>query len=147
MKKYLESAQEFLDADRPVPGELLEKLSSREREMLTMMLKLKSELPQEMPNPPEFLFSEDTIPSARTGNPKKAVFSGILAAASAAAAVLLILAGISLNRSMETRRLLKEDTALFVEQLFRDDPAQSSFLELETPQGLFEDQYLSDLGL
>ena len=48
MKNYLDLAQDFIDAGRTIPDEILQRLNFRERQLITKILEIKNQLQTEM---------------------------------------------------------------------------------------------------
>ncbi len=138
MKNYLEFAQNLLDEGETVPDEILLKMDYREREIILNIIKIKETLNK------EFDIStpvRDTI----VINPtfiKKRISMKLLYSA---AALFIIGIYFPISESIETRTLLKEETAEFVEALFEDNYGVYSPTGYDSTEEWFSSSILPDL--
>lgn len=114
---YLELAQNLIDSNRTIPNEILFLMDSRERQIITEILKIKEQLKVEIENtlPQKNLYLKKSPYSSQQK------FRPNFKFLYAAAAILIALLYFPVNRSIETRILIKEDTEKFVDQLFQEN--------------------------
>ncbi|MCK5674402.1 MAG: hypothetical protein KAH95_13565 [Spirochaetales bacterium] len=134
---YLELAQDLIDSNKKIPNEILFLMNSRERQIITEILKMKEQFKDEIENflPKKNLYLKN-IP-----NSFQRRFRPNLKFLYAAAAILIALIYFPVNRSIETRILIKEDTARFVDQLFQEN--EESYLLADI--GITEDWFDSNI--
>ena len=134
---YLELAQDLIDSNKKIPNEILFLMNSRERQIITEILKMKEQFKDEIENflPKKNLYLKN-IP-----NSFQRRFRPNLKFLYAAAAILIALIYFPVSRSIETRILIKEDTARFVDQLFQEN--EESYLLADI--GITEDWFDSNI--
>ena len=140
MKNYLDLAQNFIDTDRNIPDEILQSLDFRERQLITKMLEIKNHLKKEMDHslPDRTLH---IVKQSDSGKRRYRLDPGILYAAAALLAVVIYF---PISASIETRKLLKEETAGFVNRLFQDDEETFIFADLGITNDWFNNSIISD---
>jgi hypothetical protein len=124
MIDYLDLAQDYLDSDQTVPDKILMHMSNRERQIFNKMMELKNQLGKDIDNslPKNSLHLLDKHSSRQ--NKFRPNFKFLYAAA----AMLIVVTYIPINRSIETKNLLLEDSSIFVDQLFQGEIDSHSYI-------------------
>ena len=117
MKDYLDLAQDFIDTNRNVPDEILERLTFKERQLTAKMLKIKNQLKTEI----DHSLPDRTLHIVKQSDSGKRRYRLDLRILYAAAAFLAVLVYFPISEYIETRVLLKEEASRFVNQLFEND--------------------------
>ena len=117
MKNYLDLAQDFIDAGRTIPDEILQRLNFRERQLITKILEIKNQLQTEM----DHSLPDRTLYIVKQSDPGKRRYRLDLRILYAVAALLAVIIYFPISESIETRILLKEETARFVDGLFQEN--------------------------
>ena len=141
MKDYMEMAQNFIDSNRTVPDDILQRMNIRERQLISKMIKIKSMLTEEM----DCLLADKSLhlqnnPSA----PIKRRYIPNFKLLYAAAALLLVILYFPVSNSIKTKILLKEETANFVNQLFVEDEETYILADLGITSDWFNSGIISD---
>lgn len=110
MKNILGKAQEYMDAGREVPEELIAQMTAGEREILEGITGFQTELTNSLDK-----YISDKPIAFKAGEPEqRAGMHRSKKTILLAAALFVCAAGIPLYRSVQTTRILKEETRNFV---------------------------------
>jgi len=138
MKDYLDLAQDFIDSDRSVPNEILRHLNFKEQQIVTNIGKIKNQLKTEI----DRSLPDKTLNIVKQSDSSKKRYKFDLKILYAAAALLAVVIYFPISQSIETKTLLKEETARFVNQLFLEDGDKETYILADL--GITEDWFQSD---
>ncbi len=124
MIDYLDLAQNFIDSDRSVPNEILQHLNFKEQQIVTNIGKIKNRVKTEI----DRSLPDKTLNIVKQSDSSKKRYKFDLKILYAAAALLAVVIYFPISQSIETKTLLKEETARFVNQLFLEDGDEETYI-------------------